>query len=125
MNGITCSVNGKHFETVEEAHAHIRSKPVTVGWDSIDSNVDAFELKESDLDLDDSMAQPKPAALDDSVYYKCLVDITRFVSRARRDVNALNRIVCQYGLNDVKANAATAKIVSETLKTVRFIANGS
>ena len=61
---------------------------IIVGWDSVETGVDEFELQERHFDTVDQMAQPpRPSHRDRHV-----------VSRLKRDLKALNHIALAYGL---------------------------
>jgi hypothetical protein len=88
---------------------------VTLGWDSIESGVDEFELQERHFDLVDQMARPAPDV------FEQLDDITNLIARARRDKNALLRVIDVYGL-EIDCFKALDAIAGQTVKTVRHIA---
>ena len=92
-------------------------KPVVRGWDSIESNVDAFELQERHYDTVDAMASERMTNFDR------LTDVAHFVSQARRDINALNRITTRYGLQH--STSPTAAVAYFAIKAVRGIVSGS
>ena len=81
---------------------------VTVGWDSIESSVDAFELKPkvddlAPLEWDDIIPAPKPKSYDD---FDALNDIRSMLARARRDRNDLARLTAAYGIDPVASDKA-------------------
>jgi hypothetical protein len=103
-----------HGESEDSSMPKFNNGSVTLGWDSVDSGVDECELVMPTFE--DRGLTPKPSEPDTSGYDR-LVDIGNIISRGKRDVQALHRIVGQYDLRNVDANVAMSKITSETLKT--------
>jgi hypothetical protein len=95
---------------------------VTLGWDSIDSSVDAFDLQERHYDTVDAMARPAQPS-DEAV--DRLDDIISIATRARRDAREMSRICAKYNLNDSgDFDRATHKIANQTLETVSHVSGG-
>ena len=85
----------------------INNGSVTLGWDSIGSSVDEFELKRK---------QTRHAGADR------LNDIARIVSHAKRDITTLSRIVGKYSLATDVFDAPIGDIAEQALDTVRDLA---
>jgi hypothetical protein len=85
----------------------INNGTVTIGWDSIGSSVDEFELKRR---------QPRHPGADR------LNDIARIVSHAKRDISNLSRIVGKYSLAIDVFDAPISDITEQALDTVRDLA---